>query len=310
MLTESSALFLLFIQYAAPTGTFDDDTLDAVRSAGAESTFNWPKIGWIFVFQYPVVEILSVAIQEATEATGTYCLDSLNPKYAHLWIEILESISIAFCVTTILAFRNRFKDLMKVRRGLAKLLCFKAIVFIRFSQSWVFSILLEYHAIKAGTEFSYNDVLWGIPGVLTCVEMILFSAAFWYAFSSTEYGSGVHRETPLPMWKAALHALNPWDLLVGMWKVVPLSIEMSRDGEWKRWRVAMKESVSRTFFKTVSRTSLTNPPLHRVIFERRLSLTRKRKAKGLKAATKKLMRAENPTSGLWRWKTMRLIVTR
>ena len=70
MLTSPSALFMLFIQYAAPTGTFDDDTLAAVRSAGEEVSFNWPKIGWIFVFQYPIVEILCVAIQEATEVTG------------------------------------------------------------------------------------------------------------------------------------------------------------------------------------------------------------------------------------------------
>jgi hypothetical protein len=70
MLTRRSALFLLFIQYSAPTGTFDDDTLAAVRSAGEEVSFNWPKIGWIFVFQYPIVEILCVAIQEATQVTG------------------------------------------------------------------------------------------------------------------------------------------------------------------------------------------------------------------------------------------------
>jgi hypothetical protein len=62
---------LLFIQYAAPTGTFDDHTLSAVREAEeGETSFNWPKIGWIFVFQYPIIEILCVGIQEATEATG------------------------------------------------------------------------------------------------------------------------------------------------------------------------------------------------------------------------------------------------
>ena len=118
MLIKNSALFLLFIQYAAPTGTFNDDTLAAVKSAEeTESSFNWPKIGWIFVFQYPIVEILCVALQEATEATNTFCLNSLSPKYAHLWVEIIESFSIGACVYTILAFRGRFKNLMKVRRG-------------------------------------------------------------------------------------------------------------------------------------------------------------------------------------------------
>lgn len=84
--------------------------------------------------------------------------------------------------------------------------------------------------------------------------MVFFAAAFWYAFSSTEYGSGVHRETPLPIWKAALHALNPWDIIVGMFKIVPLSLEMSRDGEWAKWRVAMKErSLLRKGFKAAQK---------------------------------------------------------
>ena len=240
---KNSALFLLFIQYAAPTGTFDDDTLATVREAEeGETGFNWPKIGWIFVFQYPIVEILCVCIQEATEATGTFCLNSLSPKYGHLWVEIIESFSIGACVYTILQFRNRFKSLMKVRRGLSKLLCFKGIVFIRFVQTWIFSLLLEYHTIKVSSTFSYNDILYGIPALLTCVEMVLFSAAFWYAFSSTEYSSSAKpKEAPLPMWKAALHALNPWDIIHGMWRIFPLSIEMSRSGDWARWRAFMKQ---------------------------------------------------------------------
>jgi hypothetical protein len=68
----NSALFLLFIQYAAPTGNFDDSTLQAVRAADETNTpFDWPKVSWIFVFQYPIIEILCVAIQEATEVSSS-----------------------------------------------------------------------------------------------------------------------------------------------------------------------------------------------------------------------------------------------
>ena len=56
-----------------------------------------------------------------------------------------------------------------------------------------------------------------------CVETVLFSAAFWYAFSSSEYAhkSGVRR---LPLWKAALDALNPYDLIHGVARAVVLLI--------------------------------------------------------------------------------------
>jgi hypothetical protein len=71
------------------------------------------------------------------------------------------------------------RSLMKVKRGLSKLLCFKLIVFLRFIQQWIFSLLLSNHAIKTSSSFSYNDILYGIPATLTCVEMVLFSLGFW-----------------------------------------------------------------------------------------------------------------------------------
>ena len=72
--------------------------------------------------------------------------------------------------------------------------------------------------------------------------MVLFSLGFWYAFSSTEYGSKVKPDKqPLPLWKAALHALNPWDIIVGMVRIFPLCGELSRSGDWKEYRRAVRE---------------------------------------------------------------------
>ena len=72
------------------------------------------------------------------------------------------------------------KNLMKVRRGFSKLIAFKIIVAVRFFQQWIFSILLQNDVIKTSSTFSYNDILYGLPAVLTCVEMVLFSLGFWY----------------------------------------------------------------------------------------------------------------------------------
>lgn len=132
---------------------------------------------------------------------------------------------------------------MKVKRGLSKLLCFKIIVFIRFAQQWAFSLLLEYHAIKVSSWFSYNDILWGISATATCVEMVLFSLGFWYAFSSTEYSSDAKPHVNrLPVWRAVLDALNPTDIILGIVKIIPFCIELKRNGEWTNYRIAMRES--------------------------------------------------------------------
>lgn len=153
----TSALFLLFIQYIAPTNNFHDETLaDVRRNATSDPGFDWVRIAWVMVFQYPIIEILVTAVIEATEATGTFCTQSLNPKYAHLWTEVVSSISISLCVFSILRLYGKTKPVMKVNRGLAKIVAFKIIVFIRFIQAWVFSGLLDEGYISPGTTFSYN----------------------------------------------------------------------------------------------------------------------------------------------------------
>ncbi|KAK0945161.1 hypothetical protein LTR29_003253 [Friedmanniomyces endolithicus] len=225
------ALYLLFLQYAAPSGTFaNDDILSAARAAEETTvSFDWVRVGYIFVFQYPITEIFCVILIESTEATGTYCSYSLYPSFGHIWVEIIQSLGIGACVIAILVFRGNMKQRMKVRRGLAKLVCFKIIVFIRFAQAWVFSLLLQYNVIKTSPTFSYNDILWGIPGLATCAEMVLFSLGFWYAFSSTEYGSNAKpRDSPLPLGKALLDVINPMDLISGIARIFPLRGEIHR----------------------------------------------------------------------------------
>ena len=213
------------------------------------------------MFQYPVVELVCVAIQEATEATGHFCDNSLDPWFAHLYVQILNSISIGACVTCILKFRNHMKKRMRARRGLAKLVCFKVIVGIRFFQTWIVSLLLQYKVVKPNATFSYNgtslflplvtislliasiDISWGIPAVATCVEMTFCSLLFWYAFSSTEYSAEARpNDCPLPTYKAMLHAYNPLDLFMGIAKIPSLFLTLRQSGDWSRWKARRKES--------------------------------------------------------------------
>ena len=130
------ALYLLFIQFAAPAGTFGDDLFLAVKEAEEKASgFDWPRLTWIFVFQLPLTEILAVLILEVTEAANRYCLSSLSPAFGHFWVEIIKSVGLTFAVTALLRFYGRMKSLMKVRKGLAKFGLFKLIVFLHFVQA-------------------------------------------------------------------------------------------------------------------------------------------------------------------------------
>jgi hypothetical protein len=133
------ALFLLYVQFAAPTSsTFGEEMFDTVKAqqeAGTKGTGNWPRNTWIAIFQYPIVEVIAIIILEATEAAGTYCASSLRPRYGHFWSMVIHSVGIVVAVLSIFRFYGRMKALMKARRGLAKLVCFKVIVGLRFIQT-------------------------------------------------------------------------------------------------------------------------------------------------------------------------------
>ena len=95
----------------------------------------------------------------------------------------------------------------------------------------IFSILIGHDVIKASSTFSYDDLLYGLPSLLTCCEMAILSLGFWYAYSSTEYGSSKKAMQPrMPLWKAVLDAENPWDLLVGIARIFGIITHLRRTG--------------------------------------------------------------------------------
>jgi len=157
-LTRSSALFLLFVQYAVPNGSYDSDHFTNIKAASEKPrSYDWPRIFWIAVFQFPIVDFFCVVITEVTQALGSYCVTSLEPQFSHIWVELLISVSIFICVLSIVCFRNNMLSRFKVRRSLAKIVCFKIIVFFRFFQAWALSAFLTYGVITTGPIFSVSS---------------------------------------------------------------------------------------------------------------------------------------------------------
>ena len=80
--------------------------------------------------------------------------------------------------------------------------------------------------------------------------MIVFALGFWYAFSSTEYGTKAKPDqNPLPWWKAVVDALNPWDLIFGIARIFTLFRDVHRSRDWKKWRSAQGQNVRDLFAK-------------------------------------------------------------
>ena len=60
------------------------DTVRAAHEGEEQFKFDWPRLTWIMVFQFPVVNAISTLITEVTEWEGTYCTGDFNPKFGEL----------------------------------------------------------------------------------------------------------------------------------------------------------------------------------------------------------------------------------
>ena len=79
--------------------------------------------------------------------------------------------------------------------------------------------------MQANNTFSLGDMVYGIPNVVLAAEMVIFSAVFWYAYSSTEYSTKARPNyAQLNFSKALLDAINPWDIIKGVLRIPSLLV--------------------------------------------------------------------------------------
>ncbi|KAH8817849.1 organic solute transporter Ostalpha-domain-containing protein [Flagelloscypha sp. PMI_526] len=167
-----------------------------------------------FVLQYAILSPLCSIIGIICEWKDVYCQTAgFNPRYASIWISIINSISVSIALYGLAVFYFATKAELENRRPLSKFLCIKLIVFIGFVQGIVFKILQGkvIHETEYLTEINVSN---GLNSLLYCIEMALFSILFWWAYPSREY------RTPGAEWYGAFVALfdsiNPTDVILGM----------------------------------------------------------------------------------------------
>ena len=86
------------------------------------------------VFQFPVVNAISTLITEITEVEGTYCNGNFNPRFGYLWATVIQSVTLGVAIAAIWRFYKRMTKRLRARRGLAKLVGFKALVSLMWVQ--------------------------------------------------------------------------------------------------------------------------------------------------------------------------------
>jgi hypothetical protein len=126
-------------------------------------------------------------------------------------------------------------------RPFIKVLAIKLVIFLSFWQSFLISILTSstFNVVSPNAKIGYPDLKVGIPSLLLCIEMAIFSVLHLFAFPWQPYskkseaskyplsvsdpdgpevndldGLGPGQRVSLAV-KALIDAMNPWDLVKG-----------------------------------------------------------------------------------------------
>ena len=168
-----------------------------------------------------------------TQIFNRYCLESLNPAFSHVWVMVIEAGAVTIAMYCLIQFYIQLRHDIAQHKPLLKVLAIKLVIFLSFWQTLLISFLTSTGAVKANAKFQTPDIKVGIPAMLLCIEMALFSIFHLWAFSYKPYiigGKDYLSEVPLGEEssslqgtnhyqggfmgvKALIDAMNPWDMI-------------------------------------------------------------------------------------------------
>ncbi|KAF2116251.1 organic solute transporter Ostalpha-domain-containing protein [Lophiotrema nucula] len=231
-----AALFALFLEYVCPNPKerpryFDELQLyDRKKKPVPGGSLLWFNRTYALVFQYPLTKTLSAIAEIATQAGRVYCTNSLSPKYAHIYIDLINYLVIGGAISAVFHFYFRLKkEIPAHHHAAAKLWTFKGMVLFQFFQDILFG-LFNGKIFKADPTHTYDDLYYGLPAMLIALESMLFGLAFHWSYSAREYHEekreGAKR---MSIWRAALDALNLSDMIWSIYIAFKLLILKSSD---------------------------------------------------------------------------------
>ncbi|KAB8219592.1 hypothetical protein BDV33DRAFT_204302 [Aspergillus novoparasiticus] len=144
------------------------------------------------VFQFCLVKALGAIMKWITEAADVYCLNSSAASHAHIWIMVIEILSLIAAILCLLQFYVATKD--------------------QLARHFIFSQLTkEGDVIKPSAKVSYPSWSVSVPNTLLCAEMAAISILHFWA-----YPYDVYQGQNLQNGGASGHDLNPVDQQASM----------------------------------------------------------------------------------------------
>jgi hypothetical protein len=221
------AMFYLFCTYITP----NEDTREAffvkLERQGRRGTMKhdrgslrWFYAIWFCVFQVLPARVSTLIATEYFEATA--CPLSTKLTDSRLAISAVQAVSITMALGAILLFYRRLKADIGKHYCIRKLAVFKGVVGVTTLQTLIFSILQVEKVLTPSETVSYLDITLGVPAMMICCEMLIFSWLFLWPFWPSPYlpSHPMAKENGYTgkhgFWRALLEVVNVWDIISGV----------------------------------------------------------------------------------------------
>ena len=166
-------------------------------------------------------------VSVVSQAFGHYCLESLNPAFSHVWTIVIEAGAVTIAMYCVIQFYLQIRKDIAQHKPLLKVAAIKLVIFLSFWQTIAISLLTSTGLIKTNDHIKTPDIKVGIPSMLLCIEMALFSIFHLWAFTFRPYrlSSKVYMSESVPGEqpqkyqggflgiKAIIDSMNPWDMV-------------------------------------------------------------------------------------------------
>nr|CUU00198.1 hypothetical transcript [Hymenolepis microstoma] len=142
------------------------------------------------VLQYTVIRPITTIVALICEMSKVYEETNFSPKYAYLYLTIINNISQIWALYCLVLFYQCTRAELKEMKPISKFVCVKFVVFMSFWQSVLISILAATGVIRRVEAWKLeNERSIGIAlqNFAVCIEMFIAAVGHHFAFTAAPY---------------------------------------------------------------------------------------------------------------------------
>ncbi|KAI1503943.1 organic solute transporter Ostalpha-domain-containing protein [Biscogniauxia marginata] len=156
-----------------------------------QSGLTWFNIIWIGIYHYCFIRVAMTITAVVTQYYERYCESSNSPVFAHIWVIAIVCIAVSIAMYCLIQFYVQMKEPLAEHSPFLKVLAIKLVIFLSFWQTMAISVgTSTLHIVNPSAILAYPDLKVGIPSLLLCIEMAIFSILHLWAFSYRPYVPG------------------------------------------------------------------------------------------------------------------------